>query len=341
MTQLAAALRPTGSKARGQIELVPAPGSLVGSSPVMSALRRRLSRAAVSECAVLVQGESGTGKELIARALHETGPRASGPFVIVDCGALSPGLVASELFGHERGAFTGADGRHIGAFERADGGTLLLDEVGELPLQLQASLLGALERKRFRRVGGAQELSVDVRVVAATHRALRDAARAGRFRLDLFYRLAIITVEVPPLRARLDDLEELIAHFLGDGEPGDHFADDMLRLLRAHPWPGNVRELRNLVEATVAMGEVPRLEAPPPDSPEGPQVPGPEVPYGDARARVLEHFERCYFERLLAEAGGNVSAAARRAQMDRTHLSELLHRHRLRGARPSPEQGTP
>ena len=311
-------------------------GPLKGQSPVMRALLARIDTAARSESAVLLHGESGTGKELIARALHERGPRAKKPFVTVDCGSLAPGLVTSELFGHERGAFTGADRRHIGAFERANGGTVFLDEIGELPPSLQATLLGVLERRRFRRLGSSEELSVDVRVVSATHRDLRAAVNGGQFRLDLFFRLAVVTLDVPPLRARAEDLELLISHFLKEAgsevSVGQLFSDEMLQTMRAHAWPGNVRELRNLVEATLAMGEPPRLEvtgAPTQDT-RVDAMPGPERSYKEARAEVLERFEKSYLRRLLEVTKGNVSAASRHAKMDRSHLIELLQRHGLR-----------
>ena len=308
-------------------------GPLKGQSPAMRTLLARIDKAARSESAVLLHGESGTGKELIATALHERGARR-GPMVTVDCGSLSPGLVASELFGHERGAFTGADRRHAGAFERANGGTVFLDEVGELSPTLQASLLGVLERRRFRRVGGSEELSVDVRVISATHRDLRALVNSGQFRLDLFFRLAVVKLDVPPLRERTDDLELLITHFLreagSDATVEALFSKDTLTALRAHAWPGNVRELRNLVEATLAMGEPPALEAPPALVREG-ALPGPERTYKDARAEVLNAFELHYLKKLLELTHGNVSAASRHAKMDRSHLIELLQRHRLRG----------
>jgi DNA-binding NtrC family response regulator len=331
-----------GSGQLGSVELSEgdALGPLKGQSPVMRTLLARIDRAARTDSAVLLQGESGTGKELIARALHDRGPRARKPFVTVDCGSLSPGLVASELFGHERGAFTGAERRHVGAFERAHGGTVFLDELGELSLSLQASLLGVLERRRFRRVGGAEELEVDVRVVSATHRDLRALVNSGGFRLDLYFRLAVVKLEVPPLRERTDDLELLIAHFLREAGSAERvealFPKDSLAALRAHAWPGNVRELRNLVEATLAMGEAPALEAAPRAdaapgaSQPGAALPGPDRTYKDARAEVLSRFEAHYLARLLEVTKGNVSAAARHAKMDRSHLIELLQRHQLR-----------
>jgi transcriptional regulator with GAF, ATPase, and Fis domain len=197
---------------------------LIGRTPVMRRLMARIERAAESDVPALIVGESGTGKELVARAIHERGSRGARPFVTVDCGALAPALVASELFGHERGAFTGAERQHIGAFERADGGTLFLDEVGELSTTLQPALLGALERNRFRRVGGREDVEVDVRVVCATNRDLRGEVNQGRFRLDLYYRLAVVVLRVPPLRERLEDVPILVEHFLhaaGATEPLD------------------------------------------------------------------------------------------------------------------------
>ena len=324
-----------GSGQNRSIELAQgdALGPLKGQSPVMRALLARIDKAARSEASALLTGESGTGKELIARALHECGPRAKKPFVTVDCGSLSPGLVASELFGHERGAFTGAERKHLGAFERADGGTVFLDEIGELPPSLQASLLGVLERQRFRRVGGTEDLSVDVRVVSATHRDLRAAVNANTFRLDLFFRLAVVKLDVPPLRARVEDLEQLITHFLreagSEATLDSLFPQDALSALRAHQWPGNVRELRNLVESTLAMGEPPALEPTSPSATE-PSLPGPERTYKDARAELLHRFEAQYLAKLMAVTKGNVSAAARHAKMDRSHLIELLQRHGLR-----------
>ena len=312
-------------------------GPLKGQAPVMRALLARIDKAARTESAALLTGESGTGKELIARALHERGPRAKKPFVTVDCGSLSPGLVASELFGHERGAFTGAERKHLGAFEQADGGTVFLDEIGELSPALQASLLGVLERQRFRRVGGSEDISVDVRVVSATHRDLRAAVNAGTFRLDLFFRLAVVKLDVPPLRARLDDLELLIGHFLreagSEASLEQLFPKDTLAALRAHQWPGNVRELRNLVESTLAMGETPALEPAAPAPGTEAALPGPERTYKDARAELLHRFEASYLGKLMVVTKGNVSAAARHAKMDRSHLIELLQRHGLRSER--------
>jgi DNA-binding NtrC family response regulator len=288
-----------------------------------------------SDVAVLLNGESGTGKELLAQALHEQSPRAGKPFVTVDCGSLAPGLVASELFGHERGAFTGAERRHVGAFERADGGTIFLDEIGELPAALQSTLLGVLERKTFRRVGGADTVTVDVRVVSATHRDLRAEVNSGAFRLDLFYRLAVVKLTVPALRERAEDVPLLVEHFLKeaghDGPVEDLISPRAMDALKQHYWPGNVRELRNLVEATLAMGEPPPLDA-------GGAAPAPSAAmavldtrsYKDARASALAEFEKKYLGGLIERSKGNVSEASRLARMDRSHLIELLKKHGLK-----------
>ncbi|MFK7984636.1 MAG: sigma 54-interacting transcriptional regulator [Sandaracinaceae bacterium] len=308
---------------------------IVGRTAAMRRLMARVEKAAASPTAVLLVGESGTGKERVARALHERGPRASGPFVTVDCASLSPTLVASELFGHERGAFTGADRQHVGAFERADGGTLFLDEVGELSAELQPALLGALERGRFRRVGGRGEVAVDVRVVSATHRDLRAEVNAGAFRLDLYYRIAVVVLQLPALRERPEDVPLLAAHFLKDaghdGALADVFDAEALEALVRHRWPGNVRELRNVVEATLAMGETPVLESlGAPDDPLAVHEGLLSMPYKGARRVLLDAFEKRYAARLLARADGNVSAAARAGRMDRTYLIKLLSRHGLK-----------
>ena len=316
---------------------------LRGATPLMQRLMARIERASQTDKPVLVVGESGTGKELCARALHDLGPAARGPFETVDCGALSPNLVASELFGHERGAFTGADRQHVGAFERAHGGTIFLDEIGELPSDLQTALLGVLERRRFRRVGGRADIPCSVRVVAATNRDLRAEVNRGTFRLDLYYRLAVVVLTLPPLRERAEDIPLLIEHFLREcGHVGPAlFSPETLQSLQSHEWPGNVRELRNVVESTVAMGEPPELVDARPTTTELPEA-GAEAPAGDfiesllglsykaARDRLLRHFEARYLERLLARTKGNVSQAAREAKMDRSHLTDLIGRHNLK-----------
>ena len=305
---------------------------VVGCSPSMRRVMAQVAKAAQSEVSVLVTGESGTGKELVARALHDLGPRRDRPFVTVDCGSLPPTLVASELFGHERGAFTGADRAHVGAFEAADGGTIFLDEIGELGPAIQATLLGVLERRKLRRLGSRTELAIDVRVVSATHRDLRAEVNRGTFRLDLFYRLAVVTLGIPPLRERPDDIPLLVEHFLRDAGWEQPVAalispQAMESLQRLH-FDGNVRELRNLIEAAVAMNEAPALDGAPAVARGTTLGADLSLPYKDARAQLLDQFEAQYLEALLERAGGNISAAARIARMTRSHLSELLAKRR-------------
>nr|HEX4313543.1 sigma 54-interacting transcriptional regulator [Kofleriaceae bacterium] len=312
---------------------------MLGRSPAMRRLMAQVAKAAASDVSVLVTGESGTGKELVARALHDLGPRRGRPFVTVDCGSLPPTLLASELFGHERGAFTGADRAHVGAFEAAQGGTVFLDEIGELQPAVQSTLLGVLERRRVRRLGSRSELAVDVRVVAATHRDLRAEVNASTFRLDLFYRLAVVTVALPPLRDRPDDVPLLVEHFLRDcgwDQPvAALISPQAMEALSKLHFAGNVRELRNLVEAAVAMGESPAVDGERAlATPAGDDVARLEVDlalgYKDARARLTDAFEARYVAALLERAGGNVSAAARLGKLTRSHLNELLAK--LRGS---------
>ncbi len=307
-------------------------GDLLGASNTMRRVMARLSRVALADVPVLITGESGTGKELVARAVHAHSNRSNKPFVTVDCGVLSPTLIASELFGHERGAFTGADRQRIGAFERAHGGTLFLDEVGELPAELQPQLLGALERHRFVRVGGQKEIEVDVRVVAATNRDLRAEVNSGTFRMDVYYRLAVVTVLMPALRDRPEDIPLLVDHFLkaaGHAGPVEAIVSaQTLAELQRYRWPGNVRELRNWVEATLAIGEAQELMSQLPEEVSTEEVN--HLPYKDARTRVLDDFESKYCRALLDECQGNVSQAARRARMDRSYLIKLLQKHDLK-----------
>ncbi len=313
-------------------------GALRGQSQSMRRLMTQVRRVGQSNATVLIVGESGTGKELLARGMHEASPHADKPFVTVDCASITPTLIASELFGHERGAFTGAASLREGAFARANGGTLFFDEVGELPLELQSSLLGALERRRFCRVGGCKELAVDVRVVAATNRDLRRDVNAGLFRLDLYYRLAVVTLEVPPLRERPTDIPLLWEHFVAEessagGVTAPILAETLARLVK-HSWPGNVRELRNYVIATLAMGEAPPLAAEMAtagvDSLKRALAPLLGLKYSEARSQLLSRFEQLYLESLLGRAGGNVAHAAREADMARSHLNDLLRRYNLR-----------
>jgi transcriptional regulator with PAS, ATPase and Fis domain len=312
-------------------------GPLVGRSAAMRRVMAWVKRAARSDASVLLVGESGTGKELVARAIHEASGRAERAFVTVDCGALAPTLVASELFGHEKGAFTGAERQRLGALELANGGTLFLDEIGELPSALQPTLLGALERRSFRRVGGQTEVPVDVRVVAATNRDVRAAVNSGDFRLDLYYRLAVLRLELPALRERSGDIALLIDHFLRergvDRTASDLFDAGELAQFERHEWPGNVRELRNLVDATLALGVAPPFDPMGGDpaakrDPFDPRILA--LPYKQARKQALADFDRAYLEHLLAQAGGNVSQAARDAGLDRSYLFSLLRRAGLK-----------
>lgn len=320
-------------------------GPLIGRSAVMRKLMATIERVARAEGAVLIWGETGVGKELVAQAIHENSPRHEQPFETVDCGAVLPALLASELFGHEKGSFTGAEQRHVGALERADGGTLFLDEVGELPIALQSALLGALERRAFRRVGGKDLIQVDVRLLSATNRDLRAEVNAGTFRQDLYYRLAVIPLSIPPLRERSEDIPLLAEHFLQEsgyqGDPETILTPAVLDSFKKHFWPGNVRELRNLLEATVAFGEIPELSG------SGKKkVAQPDTrtirdyldkPYNQARAELIDEFEDSYIKELLARTGGNISMAAREAGMNRSYLTKMLRRRGVRIKKVLPE----
>ncbi len=321
-------------------------GRLVGTSLAMQQLFAVLARVAPSDIDVLITGESGTGKELVACELTSRGPRAKAPFVVVDCGAISAGLVESEFFGHVRGAFTGADRDRTGAFEAADRGTVFLDEIGELPLEMQPKLLRALEAREIRRLGETKSRTVDVRVVAATHRDLEREVNQGRFREDLYYRLAKVNVRVPPLRDRSDDIESLVKSFVAatgrEGAP-KLLAPDMLATLRDHDWPGNVRELKNFVERALVLGSVPppatrsgimpKHKGPPSVGSAAelavPEI-DPNVSFRAAKEAVVEAFERGYIGPLLRRCNGNVSKAARMARMDRTYLHQLAHKYGIR-----------
>jgi DNA-binding NtrC family response regulator len=325
-------LRP--ERERENDEAVELPG-VIAESPAMRKVVNTIARLAGSSVTVLLHGETGTGKEVLARALHDLSDRRSAPFEVVDCGSMAPTLIASELFGHERGAFTGALGDHAGAFERAHGGTVFLDEIGELPIDLQPMLLGVLERRRFKRVGGVKERRVDVRVIAATHRDLRNATNLGTFRADLYFRLAVARVVIPPLRERPEDIAPLVRRFAEQltGDPSEQpFDRQTLTALESHPWSGNVRELRNVVESAVALGSV-VLEGDDDRLP-GLAADGGEdllaFPYREARARAVAAFEQSYLRQLSEACGGNASEAARRAKMDRPYLLGLLRKHGLR-----------
>ncbi|MDB4966566.1 MAG: ATPase [Myxococcales bacterium] len=295
-------------------------GRMLGHSVAARRLFAILERVAPSDATVLITGETGSGKDLVAEALHEASARASGPFVIADCSALVGPLMESELFGHERGAFTGAHAARIGAFEEASGGTLFLDEVGELPRDLQAKLLGALERREVRPVGASRARKVDLRVIAATNRDLKLDVNQRRFREDLFYRLNVVHVRVPPLRERDDDVLLIAEHFwrIYRDDPNAKLPPGLASTLIGYDWPGNVRELRNRIERT-AVVDRDDVEA------------GDEArTFGEAKVLAIEHFERAFVTSLLSRAGGNVSEAARLASMDRMYLTKLLRKYAKR-----------
>lgn len=294
-------------------------GGLIGRSVAMRRVFALLEQVAAHDTTVLLTGETGVGKDLCAQAIHDASPRANGPFVVFDCSAVSSGLMESDLFGHEKGAFTGAHARRVGAFVEASGGTLFLDEVGELPRELQVKLLGVLERREVRPLGATRSTAVDVRVVAATHRDLKLDVNRGAFREDLFHRLNVVTIRVPPLRERPDDIPLLAEHFWRDfhQDPQASIPHALLTELIAHDWPGNIRELRNRIEREAT------LESPAEADGERPRR------YKHAKAAVVEAFERAFFSELLARTNGNVSEAARQAGMDRVYLFKLLRKHRI------------
>jgi len=316
-------------------------GSMVGSSPAMKQIYAILERGSLSNAPILLLGESGTGKELAARAVHDASPRKAGPFVIFDCGASSENLIESDLFGHKKGAFTGAQEDRTGAFERAHGGTLFLDEIGDLPLALQPKLLRMLESGEAMALGGKGHARFDVRIVAATHHNLAESVTRGAFRGDLYYRLAVVEVHMPPLRQRVEDIEALVAGFLNrEGRDiGASLKGKNLDRLLAYAWPGNVRELRNVIARAIALSppgtsfaEMPILLAGSAAAAVDSPTTRADKPYHDAKAELLARFEREYLADLLARANGNVSQAARNAGVGRKLLYSMLSRTGLGGA---------
>ncbi len=295
-------------------------GRLIGRSAAAKRLFATLEALAQQDVTVALSGETGVGKDAAAEALHELGLRASGPFVCVDCSAIPANLLEAELFGHEKGAFTGAAERRPGAFQEAHTGTLFLDEIGELPRDLQPKLLRALERHEVRPLGAARPVPVDLRVISATNRDLRLDVNRGLFREDLYYRLHVVPVRIPPLRERLEDIPLLAEHFrrqfTRDSE--GTLPEELIRDFLAHDWPGNVRELRNRVEYAIALPDgAPRAAA----SPGG---------YREAKQKAVDAFEISYLTNLLAATSSNVSEAARQADIDRVHLTKLLRKYRIK-----------
>jgi DNA-binding NtrC family response regulator len=315
--------------------------SIVGNSRCVLDLKRILTKVAGSNINVLIRGETGTGKELVAQALHELSGRASGPFLPVDCASLPPTLLESELFGYQRGAFTGADKSRCGLFEAANGGTMFLDEIGELDTSTQSSLFRVLQEGKIRHIGGRRDTPINVRVLAATNRNLEQGIKEGTFRAELYFRLKVVTISLPPLRERREDIPLLAAHFFGIFRK-NHARQDLtgmdssfMSALLDYPWPGNVRELKNLIEEAVVLSDGPALTRS--DVPQDlNQIEAPdEADFGDqrqmteyaqARNLILDSFDRKYFQRLLALYGGNLSEAARRSGLGRKTIYNRLRR---------------
>ncbi len=363
-----------------EVQIVPSRadrcGRLIGGNAKMREIYSIIEKIAPTATTVVIDGETGTGKEVVAQSIHSLSPRSRNELVVFDCGAVPPNLIESELFGHEKGSFTGAVMSREGLFELADGGTLFLDEVGELPLDLQPKLLRALEQREVRRVGGAKAQKVDVRIIAATNKNLEDEVRAGRFRQDLFYRLSVVRLHLPSLRDRADDVPPLIQHFLdtgsynrkADGKPKVRgIARDAMVALQRYPWPGNVRELVNVIERAVSfcdhemidLSDLPdyvrhakvapptRVEPPikraqsvpaasslaaqPPPTPE--ELLSSGVTFKDAKERWVATFERDYILQMLRRNTGNISHAARSADIDRKILPQVDEEVRHRGGR--------
>ncbi len=301
-------------------------GAVLGTSPAMRSVFAIVERVAPSEATILIEGETGTGKTALAEAIHNDSPRAARPFVVVDCAAIPPSLAESELFGHERGAFTGAADTRVGLFEAANGGTVFLDEIGELPSELQPKLLRVLENRGVRRLGSHTPIPIDVRIIAASNRDLRRAVNKGTFRSDLWYRLNTVRVVLPPLRERREDIPLLVAAFFREvsRNPEASPPPDLVSRLQRGEWPGNVRELRSAVERAVITQEVGAW------SDHGMYLEDElrsDLPFRVAKLRATERWERSYLERLILAHDGNVSAAARTARMDRNYLRQRLQHY--------------
>jgi DNA-binding NtrC family response regulator len=332
-----------------RIEILPSEkdvlGEMVGSSLRMREIFGLVERIAPTEATVLIEGETGTGKDLVARTIHDLSKRKDKPFVIVDCGAVSGTLIESELFGHEKGAFTGATTTRIGAFEAAgaQGGTIFLDELGELSLDLQPKLLRVLEQREIRRVGGNRTIKVDIRVIAATKQDLRKEVQKGKFREDLYFRLSVVPIHTPSLRERKEDIPLIVRNFLAamakDGAPAREIDEATMASLVAHDWPGNVRELRNVLERGVylspasAGGAPVKLVSMPAPSAAAGGVPTPSFDelksYRENKEQWENEFEKRYLTWLMQRAQGNISRAAREADMDRKYLHKLLKKHAI------------
>lgn len=327
-------------------------GSLVGRSRKMRQIFGLLERISPSQATVIIEGETGTGKELVAQAIHANSLRKDKPFIVFDCSAVAPNLIESELFGHTKGSFTGAVKDRMGAFEAANGGTIFLDEIGELTIDLQPKLLRALEQREIKRVGSTQSAKIDVRVVCATNRNLKDEVEKGRFREDLYYRLSVVKIQVPPLRERLEDIplvvEKLLANARYNRKPdGTYYVtrveDDALKILQRYQWPGNVRELNNIIERAVSFAQEGVIRGVDLTFVFSEVESGEEAtvrmnmvdvdkPFKEAKQAVVESFEKEYLQELLEKFKGNVSKAAREAKIDRKHLRNLLIKYGLLAA---------
>ncbi len=313
--------------------------AIIGESPRIAPVIEAAHRAADSNVGVLLLGESGTGKELFARTLHQWSPRRSMPFVVINCVALSDSLLENELFGHEKGAFTGADRTEKGKIEAADGGTLFLDEIGDMPLGLQAKLLRVLQDREFHRVGGTRTVKVNIRVIAATNKDLKQAVKLSEFREDLFYRLNIVTLTLPPLRERPEDLPLLIEFFLKRyarelKRPHLHLTSPAMDALHGYAWPGNIRELENAIARAAVLSPEDAISAgvlalSPPDSPaggdDGPGNEDPDLPYHES----MEQHSRTVILRALKQANGNQTKAAAHLRLQRTYLARLIRQKGL------------
>lgn len=329
--------------------------SIVGSGARMEEIFKIIDKVADTPSTVLITGESGTGKELVATALHQGSSRRDKPLIKINCAAIPKDLMESELFGYERGAFTGAVSSKPGRFELADGGTLFLDEIGEVPLEMQVKLLRVLQESEFERVGGIKTTRVDVRLIAATNRDLAKETEAGRFRKDLFYRLNVVPIVLPSLRERADDIPQLVVHFIEKynkrlNKKIEGVSDETLALLRAWPWPGNIRELENLMERVLLFADGPRIEAK--DLPEGVRgglaaapnspldtTPAPgETPLKDFLKQKQAEIEKSFIVQALAKTEGNVTRAAKLLQISRKSLQTKMKEFGLRDESPSPEE---
>jgi transcriptional regulator with GAF, ATPase, and Fis domain len=330
-----------------RIEILPsekeALGEMVGKSPAMREIFGLVEKIAPTDATVMIEGETGTGKDMIARTLHQLSPRCAAPFIVVDCGAVAGTLIESELFGHEKGAFTGAVASRQGAFELANTGTVFLDELGELSLDLQPKLLRVLEQRELRRVGGQRTIKVDLRVISATRKDLRSEVEKGKFREDLYFRLNVVPITAPPLRERREDIPLLIDAMLGKlGPNGIDLSDATRAAMMAHDWPGNVRELRNVIERALALGADPGMLVAPlagESAAKGAQLRDgiefePGLSFRDTKEKWNELFERRYLAWLIKRADGNISKAARDADMDRKYLHKLLRKYGITGGDP-------